>query len=252
MFGALRSIDGPAADALLEVAADFTPRFELHAPDEVVLDLAGLERLFGGPHAIGEELCRAGAERQLRLRIAIAGTCSAARLLARAESPEPEDVAVVESGAEAIALAQLSIDLLTVIENAEPAPSHLAPSHRRTLLYRPSVVGGSAHWVSWRRCPLTAWLRDWACVGHAGSASHVARIRGRCGRGAEGAVRAGARSRMADRRARAAVVRARAAARAADDASRAPWSGRSRAARPSASGDSGNTRAVASAARTDA
>ena len=116
----------------------------MHAPDEVVLDLAGLERLFGGPHAIGEELCRAGAERQLRLRIAIAGTCSAARLLARAESPEPEDVAVVESGAEAIALAQLSIDLLTVIENAEPAPSHLAPSHRRTLLYRPSVVGGSA------------------------------------------------------------------------------------------------------------
>ena len=134
MFGALRSIDGPAADALLEVAADFTPRFELHAPDEVVLDLAGLERLLGGPHAIGEELCRAGAERQLRLRIAIAGTCTAARLLARAESPEPEDVAVVEPGAEAIALAQLSIDLLTVIENAEPAPSHprtrtVAPSH---------------------------------------------------------------------------------------------------------------------------
>ena len=122
MFGALRSIDGPAADALLDVAADFTPRFELHAPDEVILDLAGLERLFGGPHAIGEELCRAGAERQLRLRIAIAGTCTAARLLARAESPEPEDVAVVEPGAEAIALAPLSIDLLTVIENAEPTP----------------------------------------------------------------------------------------------------------------------------------
>jgi protein ImuB len=185
MFGALRSIDGPAADALLEVAADFTPRFELHAPDEVVLDLAGLERLFGGPHAIGEELCRAGAERQLRLRIAIAGTCTAARLLARAESPEPakgaaldippeplagcqsllacsarlgplcrsqrirnsrnephsgpEDVAVVEPGAEAIALAPLSIDLLTVIENAEPAPSHprtLAPSHLVVSTFR--------------------------------------------------------------------------------------------------------------------
>ena len=139
MFGALRSIDGPAADALLEVATDFTPRFELHAPDEVVLDLAGLERLFGGPHAIGEELCRVGAERQLRLRIAIAGTCTAARLLARTESPEPEDVAVVEPGAEAIALAPLSIDLLTVIENAEPAPSHpptFASSHLVVSTFR--------------------------------------------------------------------------------------------------------------------
>src|SRR4026208_727269 len=112
MFGALRSIDGPAPDALLEVAADFTPRFELHAPDEVVLDLAGLERLFGSPHEIGEELCRAAAEQQLRLRIAITGTYTAARLLARAESSEPEDVVVVEPGVEAIALAQLSIDLL--------------------------------------------------------------------------------------------------------------------------------------------
>jgi protein ImuB len=130
MFGVLRSIDGPAPDALLEVAADFTPRFELHAPDEVVLDLAGLERLFGGPHTIGEELSRARAERQLRLRIAIAGTYTAARLLARAESQE--DIVVVEAGAEAIVLAPLPIDLLTVIENAEPAPSHprtFAPSH---------------------------------------------------------------------------------------------------------------------------
>jgi len=139
MFGVLRSIDGPAPDALLEVAADFTPRFELHAPDEVALDLAGLERLFGGPHAIGEELCRAAAERQLRLRIAIAGTYTAARLLARAESSEPEDLVVVEPGAEAIALAQLSIDLLTVIENAEPASSHprtLAPSHLVVSTFR--------------------------------------------------------------------------------------------------------------------
>jgi protein ImuB len=137
MFGALCSIDGPAADALLDVAADFTPRFELHAPDEVVLDLAGLERLFGGPKAIGDELCRAAAERQLRLRIGMAGTYTAARLLARAESRE--DLVVVEAGAEAIALAQRSIDLLTVIENAEPAPSHprtFAPSHLVVSTFR--------------------------------------------------------------------------------------------------------------------
>jgi protein ImuB len=110
MFGALRSIDGPAADALFDVAADFTPRFELHAPDEIVLDLAGLERLFGTPRAIGEELCRTAAARQLRLRIAIAGTYTAARLLACAGSPE--DVVVVEPGAEAVTLASLGLTLL--------------------------------------------------------------------------------------------------------------------------------------------
>jgi len=120
MFGALRSLDGPAADALLDVAADFSPRFELHAPDEVVVDLAGLERLFGTPHAIGEELCRAAAARQLRLRIAIAGTYTAARVLARAESPE--EVVVVEPGAEPIALASLSLTLLGHIAHENDPP----------------------------------------------------------------------------------------------------------------------------------
>ncbi|HEY5619627.1 MAG TPA: DNA polymerase Y family protein [Vicinamibacterales bacterium] len=115
MFGALYSIDGQAADALLEVAADFTPRFELCGLGEVVLDLTGLERLFGSPQEIGEELCHAAAERQARVRVAIAGTCTAARLLARTE--REEDVVVVEAGAEAVALAPLGLTLLAHITN---------------------------------------------------------------------------------------------------------------------------------------
>ena len=72
---------------------------------------------------LAKNCCRAAAARQLRLRIGIAGTCTAARLLARAESRE--DLVVVEPGTEAIALAPLcAYDLLDRIENAEPAPSH--------------------------------------------------------------------------------------------------------------------------------
>jgi protein ImuB len=119
MFGALHSLDGPAADALLAVAADFTPRYQVHGPDDVVLDLAGLERLFGGPEAIAEELCRAAAGRQVRVRVALAGTYTAARLVARSESRA--GMAIIEAGAEPAALERLPIGLLTVVENAPPA-----------------------------------------------------------------------------------------------------------------------------------
>jgi protein ImuB len=133
MFGALYSIDGPAADALLDVAADFTPRFELHGQADIVLDLTGLERLFGGAEEIGHELRAAAADRHTRVRVAIAHTYTAARLLAMAE--RHEDVVVVQAGAEAEALAPLPIDVLTTIANLDlPAPSHLAPSHLPTFL----------------------------------------------------------------------------------------------------------------------
>ena len=142
MFGALYSVDGPAADALLDVAADFTPRFELHGPADVVLDLTGLERLFGGAREIGHELRAAAAARHTRVRVAIAYTYTTARLLAMAE--RRDGLVVVEAGAEAEALAQLSIDLVTVIASVAPshlAPPHLAPSHPRTVapLHLPPV-----------------------------------------------------------------------------------------------------------------
>ncbi|MGH9252939.1 MAG: hypothetical protein ACRD3C_00045, partial [Vicinamibacterales bacterium] len=121
MFGALFSIDGPAADALLEVAADFTPRFERCGPGEVVLDLTGLERLFGGSQEIGKELFRAAADRQVRVRVAIAGTCTAARLLALSQCGE--EVVVVERGAEAIALAPLRLTPLAHITNKNDPPT---------------------------------------------------------------------------------------------------------------------------------
>ena len=135
MFGALYSVDGPAADALLEVAADFTPRFELHGPADVVLDLTGLERLFGGAHEIGHELCAAAAARHTRVRVAIAHTYTTARLLAMAE--RHDGLVVVEAGAEAEALAGLPIDLMTVIASVAPShPRTVAPSHLAPVFFR--------------------------------------------------------------------------------------------------------------------
>ena len=122
MFGALYAADDIPIDALIGVAAEFSPRYEINGPRDVTLDLSGLARLFGSAHAIATELQRTAAERGLHIAVAIAGTQTAARLLAvRAftargmadrEGP-PRNVIVVDPGGEADALAPLPIALLS-------------------------------------------------------------------------------------------------------------------------------------------
>ena len=111
----------------------------LYGPDEVVLDLTGLERLFGGPQEIGEELCRAAAERQ---------TASARRHCghlhcgtpARAADPA-KSVVVVEAGAEAIALAPLHLTL------SKHCGERFSP-HARTPGVSSACEGGLGHLVA--------------------------------------------------------------------------------------------------------
>jgi protein ImuB len=134
MFGALYASENSALEGLLDVARDFTPRFEICGPRavdvaqarafdvaqarDVVLDLSGLARLFGHPRAIGHELRRAAGERGVRVRVAIAGTWTAARLLARqGDRGQDRDIVVVESGAEAAAVAPLPLTLLPHVAN---------------------------------------------------------------------------------------------------------------------------------------
>ena len=148
MFGAVHAVDGSATDVLIEVAREFSPRIEIDGPcahdaargraidtayasgtaqaRQVVLDLSGLTRLFGDARAMGEALCRTAADRGLRVRVAIAGTRTAARLLVGAASGP---VTVVDPGTEAAALARLPIQRLAVLAHDKP----VAPSHRRTL-----------------------------------------------------------------------------------------------------------------------
>src|SRR5688572_25960496 len=78
LYAALHDAAGTSLDRLLTIARDFSPRIECHPGGTVVLDIAGLQRLFGGAASIGEHLARAGAA-----RVGIAATQTTAVLLAR-------------------------------------------------------------------------------------------------------------------------------------------------------------------------
>src|SRR6059036_3871884 len=91
---------GAAASALVVVAQQFSPRYESRG-DLVVIDVRGLDRLFGSPRAIGEELRRDAADRGLRVHVAIAATQTAAMVLAVSRP----GVVVIDAGGEAAAIA---------------------------------------------------------------------------------------------------------------------------------------------------
>jgi len=108
VFGALSTVEGAPPGVLAEVAREFSPRIEVCSPTEIVLDLSGLTRLFGDARTIAEELRRTAADRGLRVRVAIAGTRTAARLFVRYRA----GLTIVEPGNEAAAVAPLPIALL--------------------------------------------------------------------------------------------------------------------------------------------
>ena len=120
MFAALYAAEGSLPDVLLGVARDFSPRIETYGSREVILDLGGLTRLFGDAKTIAGELRRTAADRGLRVRIAIAGTRMAARLLAHGRA----GISIVEPGDEAAALADLPIALLAIFRPPEPIEPH--------------------------------------------------------------------------------------------------------------------------------
>ena len=89
-----------------DLAAEFSPRIEETAPGTVgtvILDITGLERLFGSSREIAERLARTGA------RVAVAANPDAALHAARGFP----GVTVLELGKEADALASLPVELLS-------------------------------------------------------------------------------------------------------------------------------------------
>jgi len=132
VFGCVYAAEGSRIDVLVGVARDFSPRVEACGPRDVTLDLSGLTRLFGDAQTIAGELRRTAADRGLRIRIAIAGTRTAARLLTRARA----GITIVEPGDEAQALATLPIELLHIFEPSNPEPSNPEPSNPRTSTLR--------------------------------------------------------------------------------------------------------------------
>jgi protein ImuB len=97
---------------LVALAQEFSPRYEQHRDDLVSVDVSGLTRLLGPARTIGEEMRREAAARGVRVHVAIAGTRTAAVLLALARP----GLTVIAKGEEATALASLPLALLETLE----------------------------------------------------------------------------------------------------------------------------------------
>lgn len=97
-----------APHALVQIAEDFSPRYERVRDDGVVIDLAGLQPLFGDARAIGAALQERAQAHGLDLHIAIAGTQTAACVAAQTR----KGLTVIAPGEERHTLAPLPIDVL--------------------------------------------------------------------------------------------------------------------------------------------
>jgi protein ImuB len=133
MFACIFAAEGSRSDTLLAVARDFSPRVAICGPRDVTLDLTGLHRLFGDTKTIAGERRRTAADRGLRVRIAIAATRTAARLLTRARA----GITIVEPGNHADALADLPIEVLEILEPRTTETGNVPePSSPRTTTLR--------------------------------------------------------------------------------------------------------------------
>ncbi len=114
MYAALHltASDPLALDRLDAVAADMTPRWERVAPGDVVLDVSGLRRLFGGPGGIAEAASQLALAQGLHIRVATAEAWGVALL--RAAWPGA-DLAHVPPGQEQDALAPLPVEALALL-----------------------------------------------------------------------------------------------------------------------------------------
>lgn len=94
--------------ALLDAAHAVSPRVEDTVIDTVVLDVAGLERLFGTPQQVAQELAKRVAEVGLQGNVAIAANAETAEHAARGFS----GVTVIPPGRETERLGSLPLEVL--------------------------------------------------------------------------------------------------------------------------------------------
>ncbi|MGE0392039.1 MAG: hypothetical protein AB7I25_04970 [Vicinamibacterales bacterium] len=110
LYATLLAAEGSDPAVLLDVARMGSPRVAVDGPRTVTLDVSGLTALFGDARAIAHELRRLAADRGLRVRVAVASTRTAARLLAHGRP----GMSVAEGDAVRGAVGALPIDLLPV------------------------------------------------------------------------------------------------------------------------------------------
>jgi len=101
-------------EALETVARACSPRIERHGDRAVMFDASGLARAIGAPRRIAEEVARLASAHGLEARIALAGTATAAWLLAHARP----GLTIVEPGEEARELGELPIGVLKTLSGS--------------------------------------------------------------------------------------------------------------------------------------
>ncbi len=94
--------------ALVDCAQSFSPRVEDTACDAILLDLSGLETLFGTPAKIAREMARLSSDLGLEVNVAVASNPDTALLAARGFS----GITVIPSGREDERLGSLPLDVL--------------------------------------------------------------------------------------------------------------------------------------------
>ena len=94
--------------ALLDCAQSFSPKVEDAASDTLLLDLNGLETLFGQPSRMAREMARRASDLGLEANVAVASNPDTALLAARGFT----GITVIPDGREAERLGNLSIEVL--------------------------------------------------------------------------------------------------------------------------------------------
>jgi len=105
--------EAAAHAALLDCAQSFSPKIEDAAPDTILLDLTGLESLFGPLPKIARDLARRASDLGLETSVAVAANPDTAVLAARGFS----GVTVISAGKEAEQLGHLAVEVLFAIQN---------------------------------------------------------------------------------------------------------------------------------------
>ena len=119
--------ESAAHQALLDCAQSFSPRVEDVAPDTLLLDLSGLDKLFGTLPKIAREISHRASDMGLATNVAVAFTQEAALLAAHGFS----GITVVPDGKESEYLSSLPVEVLFVDESDSEDGEELLITFRR-------------------------------------------------------------------------------------------------------------------------
>jgi protein ImuB len=128
--------------AMLDVAHAFTPRVEDTAPDTLLLDLAGLERLYGPAPKMARELGIRASAVGMEANIAVAANPEAAMHAARGF----HGITVVPSGKEAQRLGVLPIQVLLDAFEILPGNSPGRSAERERVKLREQMLDTLERW----------------------------------------------------------------------------------------------------------